>query len=87
MEIPGQAVFTSAGGYHHHVAYNLWNGRGIGPAPEHSRGLDHFSFHLSSDDLAALRSRLQSAAWPFTESQAGLLVRDASGNAVLLTAN
>jgi catechol 2,3-dioxygenase len=85
-EIPGQAVFTSAGGYHHHVAFNVWSGRGIGPAPEHSLGLDHFSFHVSPSDLAAVLGRLKAAAWPFEENSAGLLVRDASGNALMLTA-
>ena len=31
IEIPGQAVFVSAGGYHHHMAMNVWNSRGAGP--------------------------------------------------------
>lgn len=26
-----QAVFVSAGGYHHHMAMNVWNSRGAGP--------------------------------------------------------
>lgn len=30
IEIPGQAVFVSAGGYHHHMAMNVWNSRGAG---------------------------------------------------------
>src|SRR5699024_758982 len=25
------ALFASAGGYHHHVAMNIWNSRGAGP--------------------------------------------------------
>ena len=43
-EIPGQAVFTSYGGYHHHVAFNLWRGRGIPAALEGAPGLRHFTF-------------------------------------------
>ena len=27
------AVFLSAGGYHHHIALNTWNGKGATPAP------------------------------------------------------
>ena len=27
----GQALFVSAGGYHHHMAMNVWNSRGAGP--------------------------------------------------------
>jgi len=30
MEAPG-ALFVSAGGYHHHLAMNVWNSRGAGP--------------------------------------------------------
>ena len=26
-----QAAFVSAGGYHHHMAMNVWNSRGAGP--------------------------------------------------------
>ena len=84
MEIPGQAIFTSAGGYHHHVAFNLWNGRGAAPAPEHATGLDHFSFHLSASDQKVVRERLQAAGWAFQETPEGLRVKDASGNGMLL---
>ena len=86
MEIPGQAVFTSAGGYHHHVAFNLWNGRGAQPAPEHATGLDFFSFHLTAQDREAIEARLKAKAWAFETGPGGLKVRDASGNAVLLQA-
>jgi catechol 2,3-dioxygenase len=29
--VGGSAVFVSAGGYHHHMAMNVWNSRGAGP--------------------------------------------------------
>jgi catechol 2,3-dioxygenase len=85
-EIPGQAVFTSAGGYHHHVAFNVWNGRGAAPAPEHATGLDYFSFHVSKGDLSAIRSRLKAAPWAFEDLAQGMLVKDASGNSILFQA-
>lgn len=85
-EIPGQAVFTAAGGYHHHVAFNVWNGRGAAPAPPHAIGLDYYSFHLTPGDRDAIRERLQAKGWPFEEGAEGLKVRDASGNALLLQA-
>ena len=28
-----QAVFLSAGGYHHHIGLNTWESKGAGPAP------------------------------------------------------
>jgi catechol 2,3-dioxygenase len=86
IEIPGQAVFTSAGGYHHHVAFNVWNGRGAAPAPDHATGLAHFIFHVSAADRDAIRARLTAKGWPFEEGPDGLKVRDASGNALLLLA-
>jgi catechol 2,3-dioxygenase len=30
IEMPGQALFVSAGKYHHHMAMNVWNSRGAG---------------------------------------------------------
>ncbi|MDE0545090.1 VOC family protein [Microbacterium sp. C7(2022)] len=30
-ELGNQALFVSAGGYHHHMAMNVWNSRGAGP--------------------------------------------------------
>ena len=38
IEIPGQAVFVSAGGYHHHMAMNVWNSKGAGPTPARRSG-------------------------------------------------
>ena len=42
MEMP-TAVFLSAGGYHHHVAANVWRGRGVPPAPDDAVGLRHWT--------------------------------------------
>src|SRR5918997_2814253 len=35
------AVFLSAGGYHHHIGLNTWAGRGVPPAPQRSAGPLH----------------------------------------------
>jgi catechol 2,3-dioxygenase len=37
------AVFLSAGGYHHHVGLNTWAGRGAPPPPRGTTGLYHFA--------------------------------------------
>ena len=37
------AVFMSAGGYHHHIGLNTWHSKGAGPAPVNSAGLYHFA--------------------------------------------
>lgn len=42
-EYPG-AIFLSTGGYHHHVALNVWQSRNAAPAPEHSARLLRATF-------------------------------------------
>lgn len=37
------AVFMSAGGYHHHLGLNAWHSRGAGPPPVRATGLYHFA--------------------------------------------
>jgi catechol 2,3-dioxygenase len=36
-----QAVFISAGGYHHHLGLNTWESKGAPPPPRFSTGLYH----------------------------------------------
>lgn len=61
IEIPGQAVFVSAGGYHHHMAMNVWNSRGAGPRKD-TLGLGEVLIQLpGDDDLLAAADRLKSA--------------------------
>jgi catechol 2,3-dioxygenase len=80
----GSAAFVSAGGYHHHLGFNVWNGRGVGPAPEHTAGLRHWTIQLpAAEDVEAVRGRLDRAgiaAVPFGD---GFTVRDPWQTAVV----
>src|SRR2546427_3078065 len=38
-----EAVFLSAGGYHHHIGLNTWAGRGAPRPPAGTTGLYHFA--------------------------------------------
>ncbi len=38
-----QAVFLSAGGYHHHIGLNTWQSAGGSPPPPGATGLYHFA--------------------------------------------
>src|ERR1044072_3047972 len=38
-----QAVFISAGGYHHHIALNTWESAGGSPPPAGATGLYHLA--------------------------------------------
>ena len=54
-----QAVFVSAGGYHHHMAMNVWNSRGAGPRMP-ALGLGRVDLALpDSDSLGELGERLR----------------------------
>jgi catechol 2,3-dioxygenase len=73
----GSAAFVSAGGYHHHLAFNVWKGHGVGPAPPHTVGLEHWTVQLPSDqDVADVRARLDDAGIPVEQVEAGFRVDD-----------
>jgi catechol 2,3-dioxygenase len=73
----GTAAFVSAGGYHHHLGVNVWNGRGAPAPPEHAVGLDHWVVVLPTrDDLEAVRARLADAGVPTADAPGGFTARD-----------
>lgn len=54
-----QAVFISAGGYHHHIALNTWYSRGLPPAQDRTVGLFHVAIvYPTRKDLARILQRL-----------------------------
>ena len=78
------ARFVSAGGYHHHVGFNVWRGMGVPPVPADAVGMRHWSLLLPDESqLEALRARLDALGVATSEDAGGLLARDPSGNAVL----
>ena len=83
------AVFVSAAGYHHHLAFNTWRGAGVpaAPAPETVAGLRHWTLLLDgAAQLDAVRARLAAAGVPGEERADGLLVADPAGIRLLLAA-
>jgi catechol 2,3-dioxygenase len=80
----GSAVFVSAGGYHHHVGFNIWRGQRIPPQPDGTVGLGHWTL-VVPEELAAIRGRLEGIGAPVAEHPDGLLTRDPSGIAVVVT--
>ncbi len=58
-QIPGSALFVSAGGYHHHMAMNTWNSRGAGPR-QLALGLGRVDIEVpGTDDVGALVERMR----------------------------
>ncbi|HXT11097.1 MAG TPA: VOC family protein [Candidatus Angelobacter sp.] len=48
-----QAVFLSAGGYHHHIALNTWESRSGSPPPPNATGLYHLAILYPTRALLA----------------------------------
>ena len=83
---PG-ALFVSAGGYHHHLGLNTWHSRGAEPPVPGSVGLRSFDVVLpDADALAEVLGRVAAAGLETASvsNVGGTLVRDPSGNGVLL---
>jgi catechol 2,3-dioxygenase len=78
----GTAAFVSAGGYHHHLGFNVWKGRGVVAPPPHTVGLRHWSAALPAADADALRARLERAGVEVSEHDGGFLFRDPWGTAL-----
>ncbi|MEQ1799145.1 MAG: VOC family protein [Lacibacter sp.] len=85
-----QAVFISAGGYHHHIGLNTWHSKGAGPAPVHSVGLHHTAIlYPTRKDLAIILRRLMDAKYPLTGASdhgvsEAIYLDDPDGNGVEL---
>lgn len=59
IEYGTQALFVSAGGYHHHLGMNTWQSAGAGSRTP-ALGLGEVSIEVpTADDLGALRERLR----------------------------
>jgi catechol 2,3-dioxygenase len=85
-----QAVFISAGGYHHHIGLNTWHSKGAGPAPLHAVGLYHTAIvYPAKKDLADIVKRLAAAEYPLTGASdhgvsLAVYLNDPDGNGVEL---
>jgi catechol 2,3-dioxygenase len=78
----------SAGGYHHHLGVNVWNGRGAGPAPEHTAGLRYWTIELPTGaDVATVRARAEAAGSAVEPVGGGFIVRDPWQTAVRFITN
>ena len=82
--MPGAAAFVSAGGYHHHLGFNVWRGEGLPPAPADRVGLLHWTVVLEEqEEVEAVRERVRAAGIASEEREGGFLVRDPWGLAVV----
>jgi catechol 2,3-dioxygenase len=86
IEMPGQALFVSAGGYHHHMAMNTWNSRGAGPR-QLALGLGRVDIEVpSTDDVDALSERMRHYGVQTRDDGQSVAVDDPWGNLILVRA-
>jgi catechol 2,3-dioxygenase len=84
------AVFLSAGGYHHHIGLNTWMSRNADPAPARSAGLFHLAIlYPERRDLAQALKWLVESNYPIDGASdhgvsEALYLRDPDGNGVEL---
>jgi catechol 2,3-dioxygenase len=79
-------AFVSAGGYHHHIGLNTWQGEGAPPPPADALGLRHFAVQLPDQQtLDEVVARAEKAGIPANQTEDGLLLHDPSQNGVMLT--
>ena len=87
------AVFLSAGGYHHHIGLNMWAGRNVPPAPRNTSGLFHLAIlYPERRDLAQAFRWLLEAEYPIDGASdhgvsEAIYLRDPDGNGVELAAD
>jgi catechol 2,3-dioxygenase len=86
MTLYDSAAFVAAGGYHHHLGFNIWRGHGVPAVPSGTVGLRHWTIVLPAAAAAALRERVIAAGAPYEERPEGLLVRDPWDIALLVVA-
>lgn len=88
LEYGDQALFVSAGGYHHHIGMNTWESRGATertPAlglGEVTVQLPHSNTQSAADALGALNERLSARAIPHSYDGQELTVFDPWNNRV-----
>jgi catechol 2,3-dioxygenase len=84
-QLGAQAAFLSAGGYHHHIGANTWESAGGSPAPAGAAALRYATVVLPDEaELDRAVTQLTEHGHAVAETDDGRLVRDPSGNALLL---
>jgi catechol 2,3-dioxygenase len=80
------ATFVSSGGYHHHIAFNVWHSDGAGSRNEKRAGLGWFAIEADRPaTLDSLKDRLVAASVPLDVVPGGVTVSDPWGTRIRVT--
>lgn len=81
IEIPHSAIFMSYAKYHHHIAINVWNGKGVKPADLNTPGLIIANLNIpNQDSLDQIEHKLNKENYTYIKKDHSLIVNDPSGN-------
>lgn len=82
VRYPG-ASFLASGGYHHHIAGNIWGSRGAGARQPGEAGLESFEIVASDEaDFATMRERILASGG--SDAQDGPSIADPWNNRLVL---
>jgi catechol 2,3-dioxygenase len=70
------ALFASAGGYHHHIAANVWDSRNAPSPPDRMAGLREFVLELPLEEIAAVKQHIENTGVKTGASGGGFIIRD-----------
>jgi catechol 2,3-dioxygenase len=74
------AAFVSAGGYHHHLGFNTWQGEGAAPMPAGTVGLRHWTIvPKMAAEVETVRARVRAAGISSEDVAGGFAVTDPFG--------
>lgn len=80
------AIFFSAGGYHHHIGTNIWQGEGAPPPPAEATGLRYYTVVLPDQtEVERLVTRAQQMGVATEQTEQGVIISDPAQNHILLT--
>ncbi|MDD4824565.1 MAG: VOC family protein [Acholeplasmataceae bacterium] len=76
MDFRDQASFISDQGYHHHIAYNLWNGPDAKKRAPNQAGLLNYTIKVPNRDYSTILSRFKKRNLILNEAQDYFMVKD-----------
>ncbi|MFD6441355.1 VOC family protein [Peribacillus sp. NPDC060186] len=81
----GGALFTSTGGYHHHIGLNTWNGVGAPTPKKNSVGLNWYSLVFADEEARnKVIEQLNKIGAEATKEDGFYVITDPSGNEIHL---
>jgi catechol 2,3-dioxygenase len=80
------ATFLSSGGYHHHVAVNVWHSQGAGIRNGQRAGLDWFAMEINDQStIDGVKMRLEAAGIIIDAIPGGFAAKDPWGTSIHFT--